>query len=141
MSSPSDNRYFSVEYHLSKLSTSMRDSLTSEQLDAFSLILKDAIPKPSPKIVDLRFSIDLIIARYYFVLFVGRDRRKNQRSYQTDPFTKIGNAIAVIVILLAVNLTISGTLVLVGYLFKSMVGIDLFPGHFPDLLKRLLKGG
>ena len=125
-------------YYLSRLASPIRESLTPEQLEAFHQVLSEAIPKPSAKLVDLRFVIDLIFSRFYVVLFIGKDRRTKQRRYMPHALTKAGNAIAVIVILLGANLTISAFILLLAYLLKSAIGIDLLPGHFPDTIKHLL---
>lgn len=124
-------------HYLAKLAPSVRESLSPAQLDAFYAVLEEALPKPSPKIVDLRFCIDLILTRFYFVLFIGKDRRRQGRRHNPSALTKIFNLMATIVILLGVNLTISASLLLVGYLVKSIMGVNLLPGHFPDLLKQL----
>lgn len=124
-------------YYLSKLSSPIRESLTPEQLEALHQLLSEAIPKPSAKLVDLRFVIDLILSRFYIVLFIGKDNRRKQRSYIPRLITKIGNVIAVFIILLGVNLTLSAFILLAAYLLKSAIGLDLFPGHFPDTVKHL----
>lgn len=124
-------------HYLAKLAPSVRESLSPAQLDAFYAVLEEALPKPSPKIVDLRFCIDLILTRFYFVLFIGKDRRRQGRRHNPSALTKIFNLMATIVILLGVNLTISASLLLVGYLVKSIMGVNLLPGHFPDFLKQL----
>lgn len=95
-------------------------------------IIDLAIDKPSPKIVDLRFTVDLIFSRFYFTLFVGKDRRRQSRSQTTG--SRVGNFIAAICLLLALNLLVSSSVVIVAYLIKSALGIDLMPGHFADLL-------
>lgn len=123
------------DYYIDKLPIQIRDSLTPEQLIAVRDILDEAIPKPSPKIVDLRFVVDLIISRFYVVLFVGKDRRRKPRRYLPQRFTRIGNIIAVLILLVAANLTISGLIVLVAYLVKSALNINLLPNHFPDAIK------
>lgn len=123
------------EYYLAKLASPIRESLTLEQLEAFHQILNEAIPKPSPKLVDLRFVIDLVVSRFYVVLFIGKDRRKKQRRYIPQVITRIGNTIAVVLILLGANLALSAFILLAAYLFKSALGVDLLPGHFPDTIK------
>jgi hypothetical protein len=112
-------------------------SFNREQLQAITNILTQAIPQPSPKIVDFRFTIDLIFSRFYLVLFVGKDRRKRKRQYLPEGIAKIGNAIAVTLLLLGANLVISGIILLFAYLFKSAVGIDFFPGHISETVKEL----
>lgn len=125
------------EYYLTKLGSLIRESLTLEQLEAFHQVLSEAIPKPSPKLVDLRFVIDLVVSRFYIVLFIGKDKRKKQRHYIPQFITRIGNTIAVVIILLSANLALSAFILLAVYLLKSALGVDLLPGHFPDTIKHL----
>lgn len=134
---PSDYVSRTPEYYLEKLDSPIRESLTLEQLEAFHQILSEAIPKPSPKLVDLRFVIDLVVSRFYVVLFIGKDRRKKQRRYMPQVITRIGNTIAVAIILLGANLALSAFIILAVYLLKSAVGVDLLPGHFPHTIKHL----
>ncbi len=108
----------------------------SHQWAEIRRIIDLSIGKPSPKIVDLRFTIDLIISRFYFTLFIGKDRRRQSRSQSTG--SRIGNFIAAIGLLLALNLLVSVSVVVVLYLIKSALGIDLMPGHFPELVKDIL---
>ncbi|MBW4474113.1 MAG: hypothetical protein KME45_27620 [Stenomitos rutilans HA7619-LM2] len=51
------------DYYLDKLALPIRESLTLEQLEAFHQLLSEAIPKPSAKLVDLRFTVDLVLSR------------------------------------------------------------------------------
>lgn len=141
---PSDDAHSSdyasrtPNYYLAKLASPIRESLTPKQLEAFRQILTEVMPKPSAKLVDLRFVIDLIVSRFYIVLFIGKDRRKKQRQYIPYAITQVGNAVAIIIILLGANLTLSAFILLAAYLVKSAIGIDLFTGHFPDTVKHLL---
>lgn len=125
------------EYYLQQIEPSVLTSFSQEQLQAIINILTQAIPQPSPKIVDFRFNIDLILSRFYLVLFVGKDRRKRQRQYIPEGIARIGNAIAVVILLLGANLVISGVILLFAYLLKSAVGIDFFPGHISDSVKKI----
>lgn len=96
-------------------------------------ILDLAIDKPSPKIIDLRFTVDLIVSRFYFTLFVGKDRRHQSRNETIG--SRVGNFIAVVCLLLVLNLLVSSSVVIVTYLIKSAMGIDLMPNsHFSNLL-------
>jgi len=90
--------------------------------------------QPKPKLVDLRFVVDLFFARYYFVLFVGRDQRAKKRKTYGHKASQVGNYIAAIVLLICLNLLVSAMVLLMAYLLKSAAGIDLFPGHLgiPD---------
>ena len=92
-----------------------------------------------PKLIDIRFSVDLVITRFYVVLMVGKDRRDQRRSHAVKGLTKFGNTITAILLLLGANLTISAFIVLSFYLIKSMLGINLMPGHLTEYLKALLQ--
>ena len=123
-------------YYLSSLEPQIAESFTEEQLRAVKHLLKRAIPKPSPKLVDLRFTVDLVFSRFYIVLFVGKDRRSQKRFYFQNKFVQVGNSIAAIILLIGVNLVISASLILVAYLIKSAIGVDIFANqHLSDVLK------
>ena len=125
-----------VEYYLAQMDANIQTRLTAEQLTAFRTILESVIPKPSHKIVDLRVNIDLVISRFYVVLFVGKDRRKNKRAQTASRLTIIANRIAALAMLVGLNLTISLFIFLIAYLIKSSLGINLFSGHLSDYLNR-----
>ena len=123
-------------YYLDKIAPDILASFTNEQLRVITSILERAIPKPSPKIVDFRFTVDLIFSRFYVVLFVGKDRRRKQRHQVTEGIARIGNAIAAVILLVAANLVISALIVLFAYLFKSAIGLNFFPGHISESFKK-----
>ena len=123
-------------YYLDKISPDILASFTNEQLRVITSILERAIPKPSPKIVDFRFTVDLIFSRFYVVLFVGKDRRRKQRHQVTEGISRIGNAIAAVILLVAANLVISALILLFAYLFKSAIGLNFFPGHISESFKK-----
>lgn len=125
-------------YYLDLLDAEVRSSFTAPQLEAVRQLLEAAIPKPAPKLVDLRFGVDLLVSRFYIVLFVGKDRRQKSRLYLPEPMVRLGNAIAAVVLLIGLNLLISLFIVLLAYLVKSAIGIDLVPGsHLADHLQKL----
>jgi hypothetical protein len=70
------------------------------------------------------------------VLFVGKDRRKQQRQYWTEQVARWGNTIAAIVLLIGINLVISLIIFMFAYLVKSALGVDLTPGHLADQVDR-----
>jgi hypothetical protein len=125
------------EYYLQQIEPSILASFNPKQIQAIINILAQAIPQPSPKIVDFRFNVDLIFSRFYLVLFVGKDRRKSRRQYVPEGIARIGNAIAVVLLLLGANLVISGAVLLFAYLLKSAVGLDFLPGHISEAVKEL----
>ena len=122
--------------YLSSLDPRIAESFTEEQLKAVKHLLKRAITKPSPKLVDLRFTVDLVFSRFYIVLFVGKDRRTQKRFYFQNKLVRMGNSIAAVILLIGVNLVISASLILVAYLIKSAIGVDIFANqHISDVLK------
>lgn len=128
------------QYYLDRLAPDQLASFTDEQLAAIYALLDAAISKPSPKIIDLRLTIDLMISRFYIVLFVGKDRRRTSRSHPVTRVTRIANIITATILLVGLNLTISVFIFLTAYLLKSALGINLFPSTLQDLLKDLLNG-
>lgn len=124
-------------YYLQKIEPYILESFNPEQLEAITSILNEAIPKPSPKIVDFRFVVDLVFSRFYIVLFVGKDFRRKQRLYAPQGIVRVGNVIGAAIILIGTNLVISALLLLFAYLLKSAMGIDFLPGHISDTLKKL----
>lgn len=124
----------SVEYYLNQIDANVRDSLTADQHEAFRSVLEAAMPKANPKVVDLRINIDLIIARFYIVLFVGKDRRKNRRSLESSGGSVIANRFAAIILLIGLNITISLFIFLMAYLTKAALGINLFAKHLSEYL-------
>jgi len=125
-----------VEYYLNTIDPFILKSFDPQQLQAVTKTLDAAIPRPSPKIVDLRFGVDLIISRFYVVLFVGKEQRRYQRQYFSKGVSRVGNAIATVLLLIGLNLFISLLIFLLLYLVKSALGIDFFPHeHLGDKLK------
>jgi len=135
--SSSDYRLRTLSYYLEKIDPYILKSFNPEQLQAITNVLNQAIPKPSPKIVDFKFIVDFVFSRFYIVLIVGKDIRKTQRQYEAHRITKIGNLIAAAILLLGINLVITALILLFAYLFKSAIGINLFPGHIAETLKKI----
>ena len=125
------------EDYLALLDDEARASFSDDQLSSICMLLRFAIPKPSPKLVDLRFEIDLLISRFYVVVFVGKDRRRQRRGPVPRRLTRIGNIIIAIAILVGINLLFSVCLFIFLYLVKSALSIDLFQGtHLVDQINR-----
>ncbi|MCM1981483.1 hypothetical protein [Lyngbya confervoides] len=120
-----------AERYLAQMPEDIRGSLTVAQLRAVRILLEKSIspPKPQPKIVDLRFQVDLFLARYYLVIMVGPERRRFQRPETGSPASRMGNVIAALMLLLGLNLMVSAGILLALYLLKSTLGLDFFPGH------------
>lgn len=115
---------------LDTMTPQVRSSLNAQQLSEVERLIDQALPKPTPKLVDLRVDVDLLINRFYIVLLVGKDRRQTRRHYPVSHLTQLGNWLTAVVLLIGFNLTVSVTVLLFAYLMKSALGINLLPGHF-----------
>ncbi|MEM6256263.1 MAG: hypothetical protein AAF821_25395 [Cyanobacteria bacterium P01_D01_bin.156] len=115
---------------LARLEPSIAQQLSNEQRQEVKRLLQLAIGKPSQKIVDLSFTIDLLVSRFYFRLLVGEDIRHKNR--QQSSGSRIGNIAAVITLIVTLNVLVTISAIVIGYLIKSAIGIDLMPGHWRD---------
>lgn len=123
-----------ADFILQQIDADVLASLTPEQLAAVRKMVKSSILQASPKLVDLRINIDLIFTRFFVVLFVGKERRKNPRAHTVSGMMAITNKVAALALLLGLNLTVSAFIFLLAYLIKSSLGINLFPYHLRDYL-------
>lgn len=123
-----------ANYYMYQIPSPTLDKLDDTDWERIKSVIDAAIPKPSPKIIDLRFVVDLIITRYFVVLLIGKDNRRQQRQYQVSTVTKLANIIAAILLIIAMSLLISAITILILYLIKSALGIDLFSGHITEVL-------
>lgn len=128
-----------AEYYLYQLPSVTIDKLDEQDLSHIKAVIDSAIPKPSPKIIDLRFVVDLVITRYFVVLLIGKDNRRQSRSRQVSKLTQVANTIMAILLIIAISLLISAVTMLILYLIKSALGIDLFKGHINEVLFQKLR--
>ncbi|WP_017297610.1 hypothetical protein [Nodosilinea nodulosa] len=116
--------------YLAQIHPEVQASLSLRQRAEVERVIALAMPKPAPKLVDLRFTIDLLVSRYFIVLMVGKDRRRTRRDVPVSRLTKFGNWVMAVALLLGFNLALSTSVVMLVYLIKSALGINLLPGHF-----------
>lgn len=128
----------SPQKYLDQIDPAILASFNAQQLAATYSMLDAAIDKPSPKLIDLRLTIDLVFSRFYLVLFIGKDRRQTARLHQTTGVTKIANQVAAIILLLGLNLAISAFILLTAYLMKSALGINLFPSTLQEIVQNTI---
>ncbi len=126
------------QQYLSQIEPAILESFSPQQLTVIYSMLDSAISKPSPKLIDLRLTIDLVFSRFYLVLFIAKDRRQKARSHQTTGVTRIANQVAVIVLLLGLNLAVSAFIFLTVYLMKSALGINLFPSTLQEIVENTI---
>lgn len=105
---------------LEKLPAGDRDSFSPEQLQALKIALGGR--SWGAHAIDARWTLKFWHWRYYFVFLAGRNRRELSRREQA--LSRFAMALFLSVFL--VLSTLIGLLVL--YLIKSALGIDLLPG-------------
>lgn len=116
--------------YVDMLEPEVRSSFTETQLEALRRLLEAAIPRSAPKLVDLRFWVDLLAYRFYVVLFIGKDRRRHERCDPAEYASRKGNAITAILLLIGFNLIISVFVLLLALLIKSLIDYSLFPDTY-----------
>jgi hypothetical protein len=123
-----------ADYYMHQIPTQILNKLDTDDIENLKSVIHTAIPRPSPKLIDLRFAIDLIITRYFVVLMIGKDLRRQPRQHQVSGVAKVANVITAILLIIAMSLLISAVTILILYLIKSALGIDLFAGHITNIL-------
>lgn len=117
---------------LDRVPLEVRQSLTFEQRSAISKALLETRRKHA---VDIRFVIPLIFTQLYFVLFIGKDRRRAVQDKMIERRFRAGQ-FGMAAILAFGALAIALFFLIGGYVAKSRAGIDLFPNsHASDLVK------
>lgn len=106
---------------LKRLPEELRESFSQEQLSALKIAF--GARKWGQHPVDIRGTLKVWSWRYYFVILIGRNKRELSRAEQkTAAFVQ-----ALFLLIFLTLSTLLGLLVL--YLIKSAMGIDIFP-HF-----------
>jgi len=136
---------------MARIPEAIIEKLSTEEHKNLKDVISSALPKPSPKLMDLklmdlRFVINLIFTRYFFVLLIGKDRHKKRikdkdivLSYHTPryhtpryhtpryhTFIKIAHRVTALLLLFAINLLVSGFIISFVYLILRFLGIHLF---------------
>lgn len=119
---------------LDRVPLEIRQSLTYEQRTAISQALRESRRKHA---IDIRFVIPLIFTQLYFVLFIGKDRRRETEARMIERRSEAGRwGIATFIAVSAVVMVLF--LAVGAYVAKSRAGIDLLPNaHGSDLAKGL----
>lgn len=138
----SDYSLRDADYYMERISESIVEKLSAEEHKNLKEVISSALPKPSPKLIDLRFVINLIFARYFFVLLIGKDRYKkrimNQDSpisYRTNPLKKLAHRLVSVLLFLAMNLLVSVFVLAFIYLVAKLFGFHLLGGNLNAYLR------
>jgi hypothetical protein len=129
---------YSINTYLERVPEVIKNSWSVEYRKEVEDIIKFVIPKPSPKIIDIRISINLFFSKFYIVLLLGPDQRAQARKHNPKGFSRIGNWIAGILILIVLNLAISLIIFMIAYYIKCSLGINLFKDeHLIDKINQI----
>ena len=128
-----DNQYTFVDSVVKRIDPKARESLTPEQL----LSIREAIHSCRPlehHPVTVRGTLPLFFVRYYFVFFMGQDRRTSIQKVEIKRRHHGIFAGGLLMLLVGFSPVILLVLFLF-YLLKSSLGIDIFPDkHLWDFL-------
>ena len=116
-----------AEYYFQNIDGDIRNSLTTKQEWEVKKALNNALGRPSRKIVDIRFTIPLLFSRFFFVLFIGRDIRHQKRKYDLPGEVRTANIIFGSFILACMISFTAVTILMLLYLVKCALGINIFP--------------
>lgn len=128
-----------TEDYLKLIDPNILESFSDQQKIEITRLINKLIAPATPKLVDIRFTVDLIVTRYFVVLLLGKDRRRKKRNPIPEKVSKVGNIITATIILISLNLFIIGTILLSLYFLKSVVGINFFSGHISDTVEDIFK--
>lgn len=122
---------------LQKLGVDTLNSFTEEQRE--KLIESISACRPLQKHpVDLRGVVSFFFVRFYFVVLVGRDRRKKTKLEEVSRRKKTGIAggiISGILVITLVTIILLVVFFILAYGLKSALGINIFPEkHLCDFL-------
>jgi hypothetical protein len=123
------------QFYLNSINPETLETFSPDQINTVKLLLDKAIPTPSDKLIDLQISADLLFDRFYVAVFVGRDLRNGIRKQKPKKnYQKVLNILTALILLAGLNVTRTTFVFTLLYLFKSLVGIDLLPGHAKDYI-------
>ncbi|MEE2730644.1 MAG: hypothetical protein VYA55_07450 [Pseudomonadota bacterium] len=116
-----------------QIDPAVRSTFTPRQVTAIENAIRASRPYQKHPI-DLRGTFPLYFVRIYFVLLMGRDKRSQTRNQEERRrrHAAMGSALLSVYIILSM---LTPLLLLVLYLLKSVLGIDLFADlHLSDFL-------
>lgn len=125
-----------ADYTLSRIPIEIRATFSHEQVMA----IRNALIMQAPtrgNVLDLRFIVPLFFRKYYVLIKIGRDRRKityHQERLRIAGIPKPIRTLFMATALLMIFLVFGIFLFVSLYMFKSLLGIDIFPNfHLLDL--------
>ncbi len=116
---------------LARIDQKTLQTFTSPQITALDKVLRRT-PRSKKHGVDIRGTLPLYFARFYFVLLMGKDRRVE--TYRTEEDRRRRGRRLIWIAFLVVLLILFAMILLgVAYVLKSAFGINIFPNfHLED---------
>ncbi|MCB1513263.1 MAG: hypothetical protein KDJ18_00320 [Hyphomicrobiaceae bacterium] len=102
---------------------------TPEHLAALDVALAQTRPRRANHRIDFRVSVPLLGTRWYFVLLGGKERRSRSRVASDGQNAAWRLSIAYAALMCSVASASMIAMILVLYVIKSALGIDIFPEH------------
>lgn len=102
---------------------------TPQQLAALDVAIARTRPRPGSHKLDYRVSVPFFGRRYYFVLLGGKDRRTRARVIHEGHAATWRLSLAYVILMSAVMSGGMFAVVLVLYVVKSLLGINVFEEH------------
>lgn len=120
---------------LARIDPDVLASLTEHQFRS----IMEAVDKARPikrHTIDIRGTVPLGLARWYFVLLAGRDRRADTVDGEAKLRRWLMNILGSLLLALFLLLPISAIVLLLGYALKSFMGVDLITdAHLMDMIR------
>lgn len=122
-----------VDYYMERIPETIVKKLSEEERTKLKGLIASTLPQPAPKLIDLRFEINLIVARYFFVLFVGNDRyaklytnqrisQDSQQYRRTSAWRRFAHRLTAVLLFLIINLMTSVCIIAFAYLTARFLG-------------------
>lgn len=130
-----------ADFTLSRINPKIKSTLSHEQLSELRRALI-AQSESSRHAIDLRFTVNLLFSRYYFVLLGGKDRRR--RTIENNQIRKEKAKEKILTFVMSSTIVV-GVIYFSIYSIKFLyqvkrdMGIDLFENlHAEDILQKII---
>ena len=129
-----NGRWHDAHYYILRMDPTIAGTFTPEQRNEILATLNSAMRRPAKKIVELRFTLPVFFSRYFFVVFVGRDRRHVSRTSVLGTSVRVANALFVLMMAMFITSFLIVVIFLILYFAKCALGIDIIKNwHLFDL--------
>ncbi|NUN63870.1 hypothetical protein HCU40_03680 [Pseudanabaena biceps] len=120
-----------AEYYMKGISDNILDKLNDDEKGELKSVIYSAIPHSSPKLIDLRFTVNLLFRRYFFVLLVGKDHHRKSLRPRTEHikhsnlFVRIVDKTMAVLLIATISVLANLFVLSIVYVVASTLGIKL----------------